>query len=90
MAHRGLELYLIQFLDEKVTVLSVHNSLNRCAEHLYPILLEYALLIEFRTTVECCLAAKGKQYAVWAFLLDNLSHKMRGYRLKVNLVGYTL
>ena len=45
MRLNSLDVYLIQFLHEELTVLGIHDCLNRSAKHLNVILLKYAGLI---------------------------------------------
>ena len=47
----GLHSDLVEFLDEEVTVLCVHDRLDRGAKHLHIVLVQNALLVQFNTAV---------------------------------------
>ena len=48
---------------------------------------EYTLVIELGTAVESRLSAKGEQYAVGLFFLENLLYEVGGNGQKIDLVG---
>ena len=90
LRYRHLQVDLVKFLHEEVTILCVHDSLNACTEHTYTILLQHTGLIKLCATVQCGLSAKGKQDAVRALLLYHLCNEMRIYRQEIDLIGYAL
>ena len=87
LAYGRLHVYLVQFLNEKVAVLGVHDGLHAGAKNLYAVLLESAVEVEFGTAVQGCLSAECQQDAIGALLLDNLGYEVCINGLEVNLVG---
>ena len=90
LAHWNFQINLVELFNEEVTVLSIHDSLYACSQHLDTILFQYSALIQFSTAVQRCLSAKGKQYAIRTLFLYHLSDEMCIDRQEINLVGYTL
>ena len=90
LALDSLNVDFVELLNEELTVLCVHDGLNRSTKHLHVILLENALTIEFNTAVERCLSTEREQDAVGTLLLDNLLNKVRLNRKEIYLVGNTL
>ena len=90
VAHRHLQVDLSQLLDEQVTVFRVHDGFDAGSKHLNTILLQYAALVELSTTVQGSLATESQENTVRTLFFNNLCDKVRGYRLKVNLVGNSL
>ena len=86
----GLYIYLVELLYEKLTVFGVYNSLYGSTKYLYIIFLKHATLVEFHTTVECCLSTESEQDAVRALFLDDTLYEIRLHRQVVDLVCYTL
>ena len=84
---RNLHVDLVKFLDEKVTVLSIHNSLYTCAEHAYAVLLQDTIQVESRTDIESSLAAPSQHNAIRTLLLDNLLNEIWSDRQEINLIG---
>ena len=87
VAHGSLQLDLIKFLHEQVTVLGVHNSLDAGAQHLNAILLQNTFLVKLGTAVQGCLSTESQQDAVRTLLLDDLGDKVGGHRLEIDLVS---
>ena len=85
----GLHVDFIQLLYEELTVLSIHDSLNRSTQYLDIIFLQDALAIEFHTTVEGSLTTEAEEDTVWLLLLDNTLYEVRLHWQEVNLVGNT-
>ena len=90
LRHWHLQVYLVQLLHKQVAVFCVHDSLNACAEHPYPILLQGTVEEQFRTTVKCRLSAESQQDAVGAFLLDDFGYEISIDGQEIDLVGNTL
>ena len=90
LAYGRLHVYLVQFLNEKVAVLGVHDGLHAGAKNLHAVLLESAVEVEFGTAVQGCLSAEGQQDAVGALLLDNLGNEVCINGLEIHLVGNAL
>ena len=89
LALDGLHVDFIQLLYEELTVLSIHDSLNRSTQHLDIIFLQDALAIEFHTTVEGSLTTEAEEDSVWLLLLDNTLYEVWLHWQEVNLVGNT-
>ena len=90
MAHRRLQLNLVEFLDEEVTVFRIHDSLDAGSQHLDAVFLQRAIQIQFRTAIQGSLSAECQQDTVRTLLLDNLCHEVSRHGLKIHLVGNTL
>ena len=89
LALDGLHIDFIQLLYEELTVLSIHDSLNRSTQHLDIIFFQDALAIEFHTTVEGSLTTEAEEDTVWILLLDNTLYEVWLHWQEVNLVGNT-
>ena len=89
LRHRGLHLYFVQFLNEKIAVLGYHDGFDRCAEHFHTVLVESTVEIELCTAVKCRLAAESKQNTVGTLFLYHFLHKMRSDRQEIYTVGNT-
>ena len=85
-AHRYLQVYLVQLLDEEVPVFGVHYRLDAGSEDLDAIFIKNSFPVEFCAAVQGCLAAEGKEDAVRALLLDDLSDEERRHGQEIDLV----
>ena len=54
----GLDVDLVQFLDEQFPVLSIHDGLDRRTEHFHGIFLQDSFLIKLDSAVESGLSAE--------------------------------
>ena len=86
----GLDTYLVQALDKKLTILGVNDSLHRCAEHLYAVALEDAVTVQLDATIQRRLPAEGQQDTVGTLFLNNLGHKIWRHGQEVDFVGKAL
>ncbi len=83
----GLDSDLVEFLDEEVSVLCVHDSLNRGSKHLHIVLVKNSVLVQFHTAVKGGLASEREEDALWLLLDDDLLDEERGDRQEIDLVG---
>ena len=90
LALDGLDLNLIELLDEALAVLGVHDGFDGGAEHLDIVFLQYAALLELDAAVERGLSAEAQQDAVGAFLGDDALDEVRLHGEEINLVGHAL
>ena len=90
LALDGLYANLVELLYKQLAVLGIHDSLYRCTQYLYAILLQYAALVKLNTAVQSSLTTECQQDAIGALLLDYSLYEIRLNRQEVNLVGYTL
>ena len=86
----GLHSYLVQFLDEEVTVLRVHDRLDRSPKHLNFVLVKDAVLVQLHAAVKGGLTTEREENALRLLLGDDLLHEERSDRQEVDLVGHTL
>ena len=86
----GLHINLIESLHKELTVFRIHNSLHRSTQYLDIVFLQYTTLIEFNTTIQCSLSAKGQQDTVRTFFLYDTFYKKRLDWQEIDLVGNTL
>ena len=87
MADRGFQWNFVQLLYEKVTVFGVHNRFYRGAQYLYAVFFQRAVLVQFRSAIQCGLSSECQQDAVGAFFLDDFRNEMRSDRQEIYLVG---
>ena len=59
VAYGSLQLDLVELLNKKVAILSVHNCLNTCSKDLDPIFFKNTFLIQFRTAIQSGLTTEG-------------------------------
>ena len=90
LALDGAYVDFIEFPDKKLAVFGVHDGLNGRSEHTHTIFFKNAALVEFNATVQCGLPAKGQQYPVGTFLLDDPFYEIGLNRKEINLVGHSL
>jgi len=86
----GLDIDLVEFLNEQLAILSIHDGANRRAQHSYVVLLEHTALVKLHSTVERRLSAKAQQDAVGALFLYDTLHEIRLNGQEVDLVGHAL
>ena len=84
----GLHSYLVQFLDEEVTVLRVHDRLDRSPKHPNFVLVKDAVLVQLHAAVKGGLTTEREENALRLLLGDDLLDKERGYRQEVDFVGH--
>jgi len=87
MAARHLDIDLAQLGGEEISVLGVHDRLDRGAEHSHAIAAQDPFALELDTAVERGLTAEAEQDAVRLFLFDHLLDEVGGHRQKVDLIG---
>ena len=90
LALNGLDTNLVELLDEELAVLSIHNGLDRSAQHLDIIFLEHTALIQLDATVQCRLSTESQQDAVRTLLLNDFLNEIGLYGQEINLVGNAL
>ena len=86
----GLHSYLVQFLDEEVTVLRVHDRLDRSSKHLNFVPVKDAVLVQLHAAVKGGLNTEREENALRLLLGDDLLHEERSDRQEVDLVGHSL
>ena len=89
-AFYSLYVNLVEFFNEEFTIFGIHDGLDGSTEHFYPVFLKHSGEVEFHTTVECGLSAKGEEYTVGAFLCYHFLNEVWLHWKEVYLVGYTL
>ena len=90
LAINGLDVYLVELLNKKFAVFSIHDGLDRSTQHAHVIFFEYTTLVKLDTTVKGCLTSKAEQDAVRTFLLDDPLYEIRLNGQKIYLVCHTL
>ena len=85
---RARQTDLLHRLVEAITVFGLVDGVGVGADHLDTVLLEHAFALQRQRTVQCGLAAHGRQDGVRAFLLDDARHGFPGDRLDVGRIGH--
>ena len=86
----GLNIYLVEFFHKELAVFRIHDSLNGSSQHLNPVFLQYATLIQFNTAVESRLTAKSQQDAIGALFLNDPLYEIGLHRQEVYLISHSL
>ena len=88
LALDGVDVDLVEFLDEEFAVFGVDDGLDGGAEDADVVFVEYALFVEFYAAVEGGLSAEAEEYAVGVFFLYDFLYEVGGDGKEVDAVGY--
>ena len=86
----GVNVNLIEFLDEALAVLGIHDGLDGRAEDFDVVFLQDAALLQLDAAVQGRLTTEGEENAVRMLLGDDTLHEIGLYGEEVDLVGHTL
>ena len=86
----GLDIYLVELLDEKLPVLSVNDRLHRGTQHLHTVLFQCTGLVQFHPAVQGSLPAECQENPLGSLLFNDLLDEERGHREEIDLVRHTL
>ena len=89
MALDGLDIDLVEPLDEELAVLGVHDRLDGGAEHLQIVFFQDSLPVQGHSAVERGLTSECEENALGLLLLDDRLHEEGSHGEEIYLVGYT-
>ena len=85
----GLYIDFIQFLNEKFTILGIHNGLYRGTKYFHIIFFKNTFFVQCHSTVQGCLTTERQHNAFRFFFLNHFLYEIRSHREEVDLIRHS-